>query len=709
MRLSFDNQSFLIDGKRDFLVSGEFHYFRVPAADWRRRMELFKKAGGNCLATYVPWGIHEPEEGKILFGDRPERDLAAFLRTAAEAGLMVIVRPGPYQYSELVYDGLPAWLVENTPELRAKRADGTDIRTASVSYLHPLFLEKARRYYRAFAEVVRPFLASKGGPVVVTQLDNELYGVHVWFGSIDFNPTTLGLGDENGRYASWLRRKYGTVERLNEAYGTGYPSFGAVRPRPWGAATTTDGEDRHSHDDLLSYLDFGGEYLRLLLSWLREDGIDGPICHNAANPEMNTYFEKQIGDLGDDFLIGSDHYYTLNQNWGQDNPTPLYALRAHFSLDSLRSMGMPPTVLEMPGGSPTDIPPILPNDLLATYMTNLALGMKGLNYYVFTGGPNFGNTNPIIDIYDYNAPVHADGTLNDTYPALVAFGDFLRAHRYLMTSERVDSVQIGFEMDWMRSRGYSPDPARLSGNAAMDFSTRGLLYTLRGSRYSGAYVDLVKELDISRPLLIPAPCMMSETAQRNVVDFLEQGGRLLIAPAVPLLDLDLNPCTILADAIGRYTVRERKGASNVLVIRGKRRPSYSSPVAFETLPDGAEVLATDPEFGDDLAFEKDVGPGRVIVFGLHWMASYHTQSEMLEELLDGLGALPCAASSNRNVFTTLYRDEDGGSTLFAINLHASPQATEVTVYRDGHPLPPRPIALGAMEARAVRFPPAPDD
>ena len=126
MKLTHDPTSLFFDGERRFLLSGEFHYFRVPADDWRRRMRLFKSAGGNMLASYVPWCVHEPEEGRIVFGDRPERDLAAFLRTAAEEGLPVLLRPGPYAYSELVCNGLPLWLERDHPALRWKRADGSD-------------------------------------------------------------------------------------------------------------------------------------------------------------------------------------------------------------------------------------------------------------------------------------------------------------------------------------------------------------------------------------------------------------------------------------------------------------------------------------------------------------------------------------------------------------------------------------------------------
>ena len=79
---SFDSLGFQVDGRDQYLVSGEFHYFRVPRQDWKRRMQLFKEAGGNCLATYVPWLIHEPTEGDIRFGDVDNRDLQGFLRLA---------------------------------------------------------------------------------------------------------------------------------------------------------------------------------------------------------------------------------------------------------------------------------------------------------------------------------------------------------------------------------------------------------------------------------------------------------------------------------------------------------------------------------------------------------------------------------------------------------------------------------------------------
>jgi len=50
--INYDQTCYRIDGKPVYLNSGEFHYFRVPRADWRARMKLFKQAGGNCLAFF---------------------------------------------------------------------------------------------------------------------------------------------------------------------------------------------------------------------------------------------------------------------------------------------------------------------------------------------------------------------------------------------------------------------------------------------------------------------------------------------------------------------------------------------------------------------------------------------------------------------------------------------------------------------------------
>ena len=710
MKISFDSRSLLFDGRREFLWSGEMHYFRVPATDWRRRMRLWKEAGGNFVATYVPWIVHEPEEGRIVFGDRPERDLAGFLRTAAEEGLHVLLRPGPYVYSELVRCGLPPWLFRDYPALRWKRPDGTDEGPygSRISYMHPLFLEKARRWFRAVAEQTRPFLAENGGPVAAVQLDNELAGIHFWFGALDANPETFGLGREDGRWPRWLARKYGSVAAANKAYGGAWASFAEIPPAVEVRPDAPAGEERRRRDFFRCYREQLLDYLATLQGWLREDGVPTPTCHNCGSRDLLPLFEGARDALGPDFLLGYDQYYSLGPAWPAENPTAAVANQTRCNVDWVRALGWPAVGMEIPGGSPSDVPPILREDLLAYYMTHLAAGAKGINVYVFTGGPNFEGTGQSSDLYDYNAPVRADGSLNETYGAVADFGRFVAERRDLLEAERVASVQVGFEWDALRLGGWAPpgDEGWLSGARAMEFARKGLFPALAATPYPGAWTELREgALDPRRPLLLPAPSMMSEAAQRAVVAFLEAGGRLLLAPWAPSLDQDLRPCTVLRDFL-RLPARHRiETPLSPILVDGVRVFGCDTPrLVVDALPPGADSPIENARAGGVCGWWQKAGAGEACILGVDFTYSRFEQAEMLERILARMGAEPVARSANRNLLVETHRHPDGRSTVFVSNLHASPQTTRLTLYRDGRPAAERDLSLAPMQVAVSDFP-----
>ncbi|MBU4212289.1 MAG: beta-galactosidase, partial [Verrucomicrobia bacterium] len=90
---------------------GEVQYFRLPLASWRDRLEKAKAGGLNTVSSYMPWYWHEPQEGLVDFVGKtlPERNLRHYLELAAEIGLYVIARPGPFVNSELRCGGTPEW------------------------------------------------------------------------------------------------------------------------------------------------------------------------------------------------------------------------------------------------------------------------------------------------------------------------------------------------------------------------------------------------------------------------------------------------------------------------------------------------------------------------------------------------------------------------------------------------------------------------
>ena len=680
-QITFSKNGFQLGGKDSFFVSGEFHYFRVPKEDWRRRMRLFQAAGGNTLATYVPWLIHEPEEGTILFDDVSYRDLTDYLKTAQEEGLQVVLRPGPYSYSELLNSGMPSWLVDNYDALMAKNIQGNTFHPDTISYLHPLFLEKVRPFYRAFANTVRPFMAQNGGPVCMLQVDNELGGVHIWRGSLDYNRQTMGIGIPGGRYPRFLEKRFLTIEALNKFYNTDFADFSAVMP-----VAKADQADIFSCRRAKDYYDFYcgtlAEFATLLKQWMLEDGLSGPFCHNSANPGMNSMFLETVDAMGDGFLLGSDHYYTLHHGWAQNNPTPRYALRTFYSNELMRLMGMPPTVLEMPGGSPSDTPPILKEDLLACYMSNLAMGMKGVNFYIYTGGPNVPGTGETCDIYDYNALVRANGQLNDTYTALREFGTFLAQNGWMQRSSLASSVQIGFEWDTTRTQGLDYQKQPFSLSASWDFLQHGILYGLFCSSHRPNLQPLDRPLDISKPLLVASASAMSQTAQENIIDFVKKGGRVILIGAMPETDLNYAPCTALKEFLGDPQLTTVTTQALVLDVPEFGSAIYNmSPVSGVTAaPADAHPIAWETRKNTCMGYRMEKGNGSITWLGLQFMTRTFDQVRLLEWLLEKDGGRPLIASANRNIMTTLWEGENGKKMLFVMNLYSSPQETDITLY-----------------------------
>lgn len=689
--ITFDRTCYRIAGRPIYLNSGEFHYFRVPKPDWRRRMELFKEAGGNCLATYIPWLIHEPEEGSFIFdaGDGTT-DLEAFLLTARDVGLYVTARPGPYQYSELIYGGLPGWLFDRYPEVQARTPHGEPFGTPSISYLHPTFLEKARAWYSAVCPILARHTLNAGGAIAFTQVDNELTGVHIWFGGLDYNAEAMGIGDPAGRYPSFLRERYGSLGALNRTYGTDYPRFADVQPLSPNEARGGQREDVLRLKDYFEfYLHTTAEYARTLFEWLREAGIDTPVIHNSANPEMNTYFLELVDSLGSDFLLGSDHYYNLGQSWPQNNPTPQYARRVFLSNEELRLFGFPPTVLELPSGSPSDWPPITASDAKACYMTNLAYGMKGHNYYIFTGGPNPPGVGDTTDSYDYGAPVGAEGQVRELYHAQAEFGRFILDHPWLMEAERRYDCRLGLSLEYAHAERYWRGRGEFTFTPpeAWRFLSEGLLTTSFCASVSPRCIDLADDAwiaDTTTPILIAAADTMAQREQEHIIRFLEGGGRALIAPVLPRFDNNLQPCTLLRDylrapsfhhstqPVTRVTVPKPEGGEIANVLRNEA-------FFLSGLPEGAEVAAYDEITGAPFACEIATGhEGRAILFGMVWDHRKREQAETLLVLLERLDFRQMIRSSNPSIWTSLYATQDR-QLVFLLNLFSAPADTRITL------------------------------
>jgi len=226
--IAADQHSLILNGERQLIISGAMHYPRSTPEMWPQIIRESKRAGLNCIETYVFWEGHEPEEGRFDFTGR--FDLGRFLDVCQAEGMYAILRIGPYICAEWNFGGLPWWLV---------RKEGMVSRT----YNKP-FMDAMSRFVRVLLEQVGDRQFTQGGPIILAQMENE------------YNNVSKRYGEDGQRYLAWtaeLGREAGLEVPLVMCYGAsddvietlnGFTVWGGVDPllkeRPFQPAIWTE-------------------------------------------------------------------------------------------------------------------------------------------------------------------------------------------------------------------------------------------------------------------------------------------------------------------------------------------------------------------------------------------------------------------------------------------------------------------------------------
>lgn len=157
--VTYDGRSFMLDGRRVWIVGGSVHYARLPREDWADRIGAAKQAGLNAIETPVVWSRHEARPGQFDFSG--DNDLRHFMRLVGDAGMHAILRVGPFIGSGYDAGGIPAWLVTQMT---------VEPRTASAP-----FLEASSRFISAVAGQVKDLQVTspgRGGPILLVQSEH---------------------------------------------------------------------------------------------------------------------------------------------------------------------------------------------------------------------------------------------------------------------------------------------------------------------------------------------------------------------------------------------------------------------------------------------------------------------------------------------------------------------------------------------------------
>ena len=160
-----DTRSFILNGKRTLLLSGCIHYNRFSPYQWIDAMTKAKEDGLNTLQTYIFWNLHDQFydfNGKHNYNYAGRANITAFLDVAKQVGLFVNLRIGPYVCSEWTFGGIPVWTLHDKDIIYR---DNNDV-----------WKKYMTQFVDEIANVIEPYLARNGGPIILSQIENEYHG-----------------------------------------------------------------------------------------------------------------------------------------------------------------------------------------------------------------------------------------------------------------------------------------------------------------------------------------------------------------------------------------------------------------------------------------------------------------------------------------------------------------------------------------------------
>jgi beta-galactosidase len=209
-------------------------YQRQP--DLQADFDLMAEAGFTVIRVGESvWSTWEPEDGRF------ELDwLEPVLDTARQRDIGVILGTPTY--------AVPMWLARRYPEIAAETASGHRVGWGArqeVDFTHPGYRFHAERVIRQVVGRYRDHPA-----VIGYQVDNEP------------GPRLLHNAGVFQAFTDWLRRRYGTVGRLNEEWGLAYWSHRLSR---WDDLWRPEGNFQPQYD--LAWRRFQAELVAEFIGW----------------------------------------------------------------------------------------------------------------------------------------------------------------------------------------------------------------------------------------------------------------------------------------------------------------------------------------------------------------------------------------------------------------------------------------------------------
>jgi len=680
---------------------------RAKKEQWRADVRQIRALGFNTIRAWIDWSSGEPDERRYNFDT-----LDVLLQLAEEEKLKLIL--------QVYMDSAPSWVGRRYPDSLFVSSNGDAIHPESApGYCRDHIGVRASdlAFYRALAERTRRSPAFYGWDLWsephVINWANPTYISHPEF---CFCPHT------RARFRTWLKKKYPTLEALNEAWYRTYRDWSEVEPNRLSTILSfTD------YIDWKTFIaDKLAEDLRDRRDAVKQVAPGAVITSHAAGVGLFAsplHWEGQSDDwsMAPQVDFYGTSFYPKHSAFVDRDPVWRAAL-----LDFTRSFGFQGKrngfwIGELQSGFGTIAlnvsTPVTPDDIRIWTWSALARGAKAINYYAWY---------PMSTGYESGGfgMINLDGSITERARAAGRIAAAVNENASLFVSARPTKAQVAivynplahFVGGRQRAAAYGGPQGEVAG-IERD-SLLGIYKALFSTNAAVDYVHVqhLDELGQYRLVYLPYPLMLPASAAAPLRDFVQRGGALAAEARAGWNNergraADVIPGLGLHEWMGvaESSVETAAKGASAFTWNGSRIPGRWFKEVLEPRGDGARVIARF-EDGSPAAVESAYGRGRTLMLGTYVSAAYYSEPQPSAEkffawLLEWAGVentLPVTGPVEVRQLQT-----GNGRLIFLFN-HSRQAATvefrmdAATAWRDIEAGSPLTVKADLMPPRTVR-------
>lgn len=353
-------------------------------------------------------------------------------------------------------------------------------------------------------------------------------------------PRTCADAFEREAYSAWLKKRHGSIERLQERWNmtpVQLPDFEAAQP-PEAKQINFDVQDMHQGKKGLQWLDYTLFSMDMHNRWASE--LYAHIKQECPGHMVTVGQDEALGaQRPSPFFYGEAVDYTTVHSWWLNDQLlwdSIFAKTADKP-NLVQETGI--MYVETPDGRAKRTEHELHHILERKYAYAFAAGGAGAVQWIW-------NTNFYMDNANEShiGALRADGTEKPEAEVSYRFGEFMAEIRDLFRGRKLEDIAVVFP--------YSNDFSnRKVAFEATTKATRTLAYDLKQSfRGAGEYQLEALEQNPPKLILLPSPHNMDTVALKRLLDLVERSGATLLLTGPAGLDAYWQPNGLLNELLG---------------------------------------------------------------------------------------------------------------------------------------------------------------